>query len=93
MATQSCEMGFVDLVPLGHCAQTVSAFGLPSVRILPDEHFVYAVQVVASLPALKKPSSQATQLLSVVAEPGEEIFVPGRQTFCSLQLFWSGTSL
>ena len=92
IGTQSCEIGSVDLVPVGHCAQTASLVAVPSVKILPIVHFVNAVQVSASLVVLK-PAVQAVHVLSVVALPGFETIVPGGQVLSALQLVWFGSSL
>ena len=82
----------MDLVPVGHCAQTASAVALPSVKILPIVHFVNGVQASASLVVLNPPV-QAVQPLSVVALPALETMVPGGQILCALQLVWFGASL
>jgi hypothetical protein len=78
-------MGFVDTVPLGQAAHTVSALFVPSVKILPAVHTVSGVQPGASLTALKfVPPVQSVQALSVVAVPAVETYVPGAQVFCAL---------
>ena len=51
--THSYETGFVGTKLPVHCAQTMSAVLLPSVKILPVVHWPILVQVAASLVELK----------------------------------------
>lgn len=48
LGTQSCEIGFVDTVPVRHCEQVGPEVLLPSTKILPIVQVGMVVQLAAS---------------------------------------------